>query len=231
MAATRVDDIVAAVITELSQVPGVATQVYAADRIRQFVQDAFLMEFDDFPWPQYLDYVTTQGDGTTGRLANDLVGAIGPISDYSDIRSVFRTETSKKVMALPQSVNPFVMTGSSALYMSPDGAIPNRPFRVWPQTSVEQLVVQGMQRPRLPFGSDDTVLIDPLLLQYDASWMYCVDDGTVPAQVNKFQVLAQKRRQIVISALNNQPIPLDPRIPILDPTSPDILTLNKTVLG
>ena len=46
-----VNDIVKAVINELSQVPGVATQIYAAGRIQQHVQDALLLELEDMWWP------------------------------------------------------------------------------------------------------------------------------------------------------------------------------------
>jgi len=43
--------------------------------------------------------------------------------------------------------------------------------------------------------------------------MYCVDDGTIPAQVNKFQVLAQNRRRMVKAGYAQHPIELDPRYP------------------
>jgi hypothetical protein len=57
----------------------------------------------------------------------------------------------------------------------------------------------------------DTLYLDQLLLQYDACWMYAVDDGTIPAQVNKFQVLAQNRRRMIKAAFSQQPLELDPR--------------------
>ena len=44
MAAPTVQDIVKAAITELSQVPGLATQIYATPRLQQFVQNALLLE-------------------------------------------------------------------------------------------------------------------------------------------------------------------------------------------
>ena len=40
MAAPTVQDVVKAAITELSQVPGLATQIYATPRLQQFVQNA-----------------------------------------------------------------------------------------------------------------------------------------------------------------------------------------------
>jgi hypothetical protein len=69
-----------------------------------------------------------------------------------------------------------------------------------------------MQEPKLPITDPDKVYVDRLLLTYDAAWMYVTDDGTVPAQVAKFEMLAKKRRQQVQSNFNNQPLPLDARV-------------------
>jgi hypothetical protein len=57
----------------------------------------------------------------------------------------------------------------------------------------------------------DKVYLDPLLLLFDACWMYSVDDGTVPAQVNKYQVLAANRRKKMIAQYSQHPIALDGR--------------------
>jgi hypothetical protein len=46
--------------------------------------------------------------------------------------------------------------------------------------------------------------------------MYCVDDGTIPAQVNKFQVLAQNRRRMVKASYAQHPLELDSRYPTDD---------------
>ena len=41
--------------------------------------------------------------------------------------------------------------------------------------------------------------------------MYAVDDGTVPAQVNKYQVLAANRRKKMIAQYSQHPLALDTR--------------------
>jgi hypothetical protein len=210
-----VRDIVNAVINELSQVPGIATQVYASGRIQQHVQDALLLELEEMWWPDYMCYIgPVPLDGTTGSLTLDLVGPLAMITEYHDIAAVFRDGTNRKLRELPQSVNPFAMNrGLSTYYMAPDYTTPGRPFKVYPPDSTAAVVVWARQRPRLPLGIDDTVYLDQLLLQYDACWMYCVDDGTIPAQVNKFQVLAQNRRRMIKAAFAQHPIALDPRYP------------------
>ena len=210
-----VRDIVNAVITNLSQVPGVATQIYASGRILQHVQDALLLEIEEMWWPDYMTYIGPIAlDGTTGRLAADLVGPLATIRDYGDIAAVFPEGSNRKLRELPQSINPFTLTsGLNTFYITPDYTVPARPFKVFPPDSTTSVVVWARQRPVLPLDIDDTVYIDNLLLQYDACWMYAVDDGTIPAQVNKFQVLAQNRRRMIKAGYGQHPLALDPRYP------------------
>lgn len=210
-----VSDIVNAVITELSQVPGIATQIYSAGRILQHVQDALLLELEDMWWPDYMTYIGPVAlDGTTGRLTSDLVGPLGMITEYRDIAAVWMDGSNKKLRELPQSINPLTLaSGASTAYIAPDYAVVGRPFKVYPQESTTGVVVWARQRPRTPLMNSDKIYIDQLLLQYDATWMYAVDDGTIPAQVNKFQTLAQNRRRMVKASFGQHPIALDPHYP------------------
>jgi hypothetical protein len=212
-----VSDIVSAVITELSQVPGIATQIYSADRILQHVQDAFLLEFETFWWPDYCAYIGPIAlDGTTGSLTADLAGPLGNVNEYRDVGAVWPSDSSRKLRELPQGINPFTLTGGNSTggwYITPDSTT-NRPFKVFPITSTGSVVVFARQRPTLPLATTDTLRIDSLLLQYDAAWMYTVDDGTVPAQVNKFQTLAANRRKAVYASYAQHPLDLDPRMPM-----------------
>ena len=210
-----VKDIVNDVINKLSQVPGVATQIYSAGRIQQFVQDAFLLELEEMWWPNYMTYIgPVPLDGVTGSLTQDLVGPLATITEYQDIAGVFRDGSNRKLRELPQSINPLLQTnGLRSFYIAADYTTPARPFKVYPTNSTIAVVVWARQRPKLPLGLNDTVYIDQLLLSYDACWMYCVDDGTVPAQVNKYQVLAANRRKKIIAAFGQHALELDPRFP------------------
>lgn len=208
-----VSDIVSAVINELSQVPGVATQIYASGRILQHVQDALLLELEEMWWPDYMTWIGPIAlDGTTGSLAADLVGPLATIKDYRDVAAVFPSNSNRKLRELPQSINPFTLTsGLATFYIAPDYTVVGRPFKVYPPNSTISVAVWARQRPTLPLANTDTLYIDQLLLQYDACWMYAVDDGTIPAQVNKFQVLAQNRRRMVKAGYSQHPLELDPR--------------------
>lgn len=212
MAGTSIGDIVADVITEISQVPGVATQVYSQDRIRQFVQNAWLMEIDEIWWPEYRWIQTVAIDG--GILQDDLIGPISPIDDWPDIQAVYPEGSNRKLRELPQSVNPTALIGGlNAWYITPDYTNAHRPFRVFPTNSTGNVTVVARQRHALPFTTATVQYLDRLLLLYDACWMYTVDDGTVPAQVNKFQMLAGNRRKRLLAGYAQQPLQLDPRFP------------------
>lgn len=229
-------DIVNAVIVELSQVPGIATQTYAAGRILQHVQDAFLLEFEDFWWPDYMTYIgPIPLDGTTGSLTQDLVGPLATITEYRDVESVWPSNSNRKLRELSGFSNPFVLnSGGNMRYLAPDYTVVGRPFKVYPPNSSGSVIVAARQRPKLPISTDNTLYIDQLLLQYDACWMYSVDDGTVPAQVNKFQVLAQNRRKAVRASFAQHPLELDPRMPyddIIDPQESGFFTLDQDPLA
>lgn len=212
-----VADIVSAVIVELSQVPGIATQIYSAGRIRQHVQDAYQLEIDALWWPRYMHWQTIDIDPATGLLASDIQGPISFVDDYENIRAVFPTGSNRKLPELPQSMNPAAaMGGGMYSFITPDYTIAHRPFKIVPYNGqIMSVQVHARQDSSLPLADDTDVFIDNLLLQYDAAWMYCIDDGTVPAQVNKFQMLATKRRKQLIASLAQQPLLLDPRYPDL----------------
>jgi hypothetical protein len=209
-----VSDIVNACLTELSHVPGVGTQIYSAPRLLQYVQNAWLMEIQEMWWPEYMFYQQCTLDGSTGSLTADLGGPISTVDDYSDIAAVFAPYRNRKVREFPQSINPYAyVLGRNSWYMTPSYAVPHRPFTIFPIDSPGPVVVWARQRNTLPFTNSTTVYLDPLLLQYDACWMYATDDGTVPAQVNRFQMLASNRRKQMKSSYAQQPLELDPRFP------------------
>lgn len=210
-----VKDIVSAVIVELSQVPGVATQIYSAGRIRQHVQDAYQLEIDELWWPRYMWWQTIPVDLATGLLTEDIKGPISFVDEYEDIRAVFPEGSNRSIAEFPATMYPPTLINGSRLFITPDYTVPHRPFKILPPSGGNKgsVVVHARQSTPLPLADDSNVYIDNLLLQYDAAWMYCVDDGTVPAQVNKFQMLATKRRKQIRASLAQQPLLLDPRYP------------------
>lgn len=230
--ATQAGEIAKDVIVELSQVPGLATQIYAAGRILQFVQDAYQFEIIDHWWPDYMHYFNVGVDGVTGMLTADLVGPISTINKYEDIAIVWPEWHGRRLRQLPTGINPNMLSGqASMVYMSADSTVEARPMKVWPKESTGNVIIWARQHSDVPMNSATKIWLDRLLMTYDAAWMYCVDDGTVPAQVQKYQMLAAKRRQQLMAADNQQPLELDPRFPsTLDP-SMGWFTVSKTPLA
>ena len=90
MAAPVVQDVVKAAITELSQVPGLATQIYATPRLQQFVQNALLLEsLKRCGGQQLMCSSMVASDPATGLLTADLQGPISTIDEYGDIAAVY----------------------------------------------------------------------------------------------------------------------------------------------
>lgn len=147
-----------------------------------------------------------------GLLTTDVVGPLATITEWRDVAAVFPSDSDKKLAELPTNMNPALLTNTSRpRFVYPNYVVPNRPFAVMPPVSGVSVYAWCRQRPPLPLKTTDKVYIDQVLLQYDACWMYAVDDGTIPAQVNKFQVLAQNRRRMVKAGFAQHPLELDPR--------------------
>lgn len=231
-----VNDVVNSVIIELSQVPGLTTQIYSTSRIQQFVQNAITLELEEMWWPPLMWRQLVPLDPATGLLNADLKGPISYIDEYGDIAAVYPQDRNNKIPELPQSINPFAFTSSSQRprFIEADSTLEHRPFRVWPLGISGSVAIWARQRLTLPLSPSDKTYIDPLLLLYDACWMYAVDDGTVPAQVNKYQVLATSRRKKMISRYSQHPLTLDPRFDyenLLDTGDSDFFVLDQDPLA
>lgn len=120
--------------------------------------------------------------------------------------------------------------GGRGAYITPDMTFEHRPFRVVPVGSTGNVVVRARQTATTPFSDNTRVYLDQLLLTYDSAWMYAVDDGTVPAQVNKFQMLAVKRRNQLKAGFAQHPLELDPRLPP-QPLESDWFVLDQDPLA
>jgi hypothetical protein len=178
-------------------------------------------------WPQLMWFQRVPLDGVNGFLTEDLKGPISFIDSFGDIAAVYPEGSNRKISELPPSVNPFNLnnSGIGPVFVSADATTLHRPFRVWPGTSTGNVVVWARQSAPTPVSDGDVLYMDRLLIAYDAAWMYCVDDGTVPAQVNKFQMLSVKRRKQVKATTAQAPLLLDPRFPA-DPSLFDEQSVN-----
>jgi len=213
---TLVSDIIADVIIELSQVPGVATQIYASPRIQQHIQDASILMMDEMWWPDLMQWFNNVApDGVSGRLTSDLVSTIPnhTVRRYQDIEAVYPATMNKPLRELPPRFNPFTLSGSSPLYMTPDASFSLRPFKVWPITAADPIVVHARCYPIIPISTSDVVMLDRLLITYLAAYTFSEDDGTNPGAIAKFKGMFEKRLEQVKASWNNNSMQLDPRFP------------------
>jgi len=215
-----VSDIVSEVITNLSMVAGNSTQIYAAPRIQQHVQDACIFLIDEYWWPELMDWYSPFTDGVTGVLTSDLVSKLKnhKVSRYQDIKRVMRYDSNVSVKQLPTQMNPFTNKGTNVEYMSADATYALRPFIVWPKTALTQLAIHAKAYPVIPISNTDTVYLDRLLVAMMAAWFYATDDGTNQGQIAKFKALFDKRLTQVKSSWGNQAVLLDSRFPITENT-------------
>lgn len=214
-----VANIVDGVITELSQVPGVSTQIYATPRITKYVEDAFDLCFQRKWWDAYTSFWTGTLDGTTGHLTADIVPTTPknslPISSHTNIRNCFPAGTTRRIKQLPPNTNPSVYGGSSGsepIYRATDYTFENRPIKFYPLNATGDIDIEVRQEPLHPFGSNDVLYLDRMMLVLGACYMYAADDGTNPGQINKFQSLFLKRLSDMVAAENDTPLQLDPRL-------------------
>lgn len=211
----NMQNLVSRVITEVAQVPGVAVQQYSSERIRQHIQSAIFMELPEMWWPGYMIDQFVALDGVTGTIVEPLQNERGACADWEDVMDVWPEDREQPIPRLNPRSNPRrYTTGGNMRFIIPNytqaAADEFRPFRVLPQDSVGNVRVRARFRPITPMSMTDKIYMDHLLLVYDACWMYCVDDGTVPGQVAKFEMLAQKRREQCRIMINDMPILLDP---------------------
>lgn len=205
-----VSDCINSVITELRQVPSLATQTYATPVIRQQVNNAYRMLVDEYWWEELMYTFTVAVDGTTGLLTSDLVGPISAITRYDNIQYVWSEGIDRPLAQKPVRWNPTAITGTTPQYIQSDTTYTNRPVKILPVTSTGNVVIRARQMPPFPVGDSDTLYLDDLMITYAAAWMYVIDDATVPAQVEKFQSLYMARKKQVIANMNTQDIPLTP---------------------
>lgn len=210
-----VSDICGDVITELSMVPGVNTQIYGTPRVQQLLQDAIIMMMDEEWWPSHRQYFyNIAPDGVTGRITSDLivVGLVGhTITRFQDLEAVYPATVNRPLRQLPPRFNPATLSGSSSIYLIPNAVYPHRPFSVLPVTGADLLTVVARAYPPIPIGTSDTVYLDRLMLTYLTAYMFAEDDGTNPGAIAKFKALFEKRLMQVKGSWSEHSLPLDPR--------------------
>jgi len=204
-------------IYEMSQVPGVSTQLYATPKLLQHLETSLQLEEEVMNWPALMKRFTVALDGTTGRITSDLTGTISNITDYSQIVKAWPANSNRQIMQLSSLRNPNTMlSGGRPRYMAADYLSTNRPVIFYPANATGNVDLWCKQSHPASLGLQSNVYLDPVLMLFDICWQYCTDDATIPSQVAKYEMLIMNRRKQLIGMYAQQPIPLDDRYNIDD---------------
>lgn len=188
---------------ELSQVPGPGTNRYSDSILSQHVEHAFKHLFRELWLPYYTRYEQFTLDGTTGQVTADLTDKI---KDVKDIGSIWRADTNLSLPLLPTNINPYTITGTRPRYIQLTND--EKMFIAWPLTATGQLVIKYRTLPDLPFGLDDTIYINDMLLVYASAWWYADKDGDNPGAAKLLQGLFLQTLNDEKKRLLNLPIAL-----------------------
>ncbi len=173
-----VSALVVRVEKRLRIVAGVSAQLYAEDTIVHSIQTSFDRLFKIRWWPMYSTLSTWTLDGTAGKITADLATLV---KSFTDIRRIWYDEDESPLMRLPSDKRPDKVTGTNARYWEPLKQEPTRVFRVIPITTTGDIHVAYRTKPD-DFDMDDTIYLDPLLLELAAAYEYVVTDGANPGQ-------------------------------------------------
>jgi len=217
MARILVSDLVEEVQRELSQVEGTVTNLYGTPRTIQHIQDAYLSLIEEFGDDALYEYNDATLDGSTGIIDADLTTTLDNhvIDRWEDIIHVWNDGSNRPLDIVPPRTNIRNITGDTARYIA-GNTTEFRPFRCYPITAANDVVVYSRAHPTLPITEDSYIYIDRLLVTYYAAYLYTQDDASVPGQVDKFERLYEQRLKQIKSARNNQPVKLDPRSSVHD---------------
>lgn len=183
-------DLIVDVESELYQVPGISTQVYAQDMLMRKIINAYLMIATDpeVRWKRFRTTTEYTLDGTTGRTTADVSLTY---RTFDDIYSVFPENSDEPLKSGGIRHNLRLITGTTPQIYVPDSV---GIIRIVPITSVGKIVVVGRHLPRVSgLTLEDTIPFDYLTIVYFVCWQSCVDDGANPAMAEKFQSMYENR--------------------------------------
>lgn len=177
------------IIKKLALYSGTDVQIYAEDRIADMVKDAYKELIEERFWSDCMQWYEFNLSGSLG-VVNENV--IDNITDINDIECIFSEYNQRRQLrkahntTIPQTIEGDV----PQLYTT--SANPNKLFAVIPFNSTGKLYVRARHKLNEIYPQD-LVPFDKLALIYKVCWQYTVDDGTNPAEQQKFLKLFEDR--------------------------------------
>ena len=176
-------------IKKLSLYSGTDVQIYAEDRIADMLIDAYNELIDERFWSDCMQWREFNLTGAEGIVSETVSDYINNINDIECIFSEYNKRTQLRKAhntTIPQTIEGNV----PQLYIKSPNV--NKVFAVIPFTSTGKLYVR--YRTRLTnIYPQDIVPFDNLALIYKVCWQYTTDDGSNPAEQQKFMKLFEDR--------------------------------------
>ena len=203
--------LVARTASRISMVAGTGVQTYAEDVLGEMIQHKFDVLFAERFWPQFCSWNTWTLDETLGIITTDITDLV---KDIDDIQIIYPENSNTPLTLLSAStVNPFELAGTTPIsyeQLGPlDDNVTSRVFQIWPKAATGNIISRVRTKPDT-FAPEDTINFDDQALILGAAFDYCEDDGTNPAQTQKFQLLFESRVKQLKRKADKAPISLDP---------------------
>lgn len=204
-------DAITQVARNLSLVNGVNMTPYSDDTIVSYLIAAHEHIIGESEWAEMMVWRPRVLDGVNGLITE----LITDTDDWKSVARIYHELYQTPMPVLTSYVNPLYDTslaqGYRGLPPEEDNQTPAGKYLVkfYPPNLTGNVLFQLHRE--IDLANDATVLpIDWWLHVYYASWMYAVDDGTNPAQIDKYAKLADKRLKQVNAMENSRPTSSQP---------------------
>lgn len=212
-------DAITQVHTNMSLTDGQSMTPYSEDTITSYIISAHELIKAEHEWSEMVVWRARVLDGVQGLVTQ----LITDTQDWKQIRRVYHEAYQTPLPLLSSYINPQTSTllnGYRGIPPEEDNTNGAGRYLVkfYPATLTGQVLFEIDREVDFTADADQLVLpIDWWLHVYGASWQYAVDDGTNPAQIDKYSSLFQKRMRQVTAreasrhsfAQPNQLIPND----------------------
>lgn len=179
------------IIRKLSLYSGTDVQIYAEDRIADMIIDTFNVLIEERFWNDCMHWFKYNLIGENGIVAETVSN---DFTQFNDIECIFSEYNQRHQLRKAHNTTiPFNIEGTTPqLYTR--CLNDKKVFEVIPYSSTGELYVRARVRPS-KFYPQDIVPFDSLAIVYNVCWQYTVDDGSNPAEQQKFKQLFDQRMQ------------------------------------
>jgi hypothetical protein len=169
------------VIASVGEVEGTSVQTYSEPRVLEALEEIFEVIFRKFWWPQYMSWFGPLTlDGTLGIVTDTTFG--GSVRDIRDVKTIIPANADRGIPYLPDSRNPFNITGTTPRYYEElDAANAYRATRLlqfWPKTATGNVYIQARKFPTI-VGTTLSYLDNNLMI-FGASWLILEQEDINP---------------------------------------------------